>query len=390
MNYEILIPERTICRPGALREIGTIMTQDRAGQLFSEKVFIVTSSFLTAYVDSAVASLEAEGYITKVGSYVDVEPEVATIDDLTAEAREFGAGIVVGSGGGSVLDTSKAVALMLGNEGSVRKFLMDERAFGMFEKRGVYSVCVPTTAGTGSEASPCSVIKNLEAKVKPNMLHQFLLADLALLDPELLLSLPKPLVASTGFDALTHAVESYVSLWSNPITRMYSMMAIKLVSGNLEKFVTADDLAAAGALLAGSNLAGTAMNAATGMAHGIGQAVGAVYGIAHGDAMAILLPISMELNLDHAEKAYAEVATALGVEAAGRPDREVALEGIAEVRRLAAAVGVKQSLRQLGVTSKERFPEVLQSVHDTIKEPYCNPRPLSDDLVMAALEKALG
>lgn len=390
MNYEILIPERTICRPGVLREIGTIMTQDRAGQQFSEKVFIVTSSYLTAYVESAVASLEAAGYTTKVGSYVDVEPEVATVDDLTAEAREFGAGIVVGIGGGSVLDTSKAVALMLGNEGSVRKFLMDERAFGMFEKRGVYSVCVPTTAGTGSEASPCSVIKNLEAKVKPNMLHQFLLADLALLDPELLLSLPKPLVAATGFDALTHAVESYVSLWSNPVTRMYSMMAIKLVSGNLEKFVASDDLEAAGALLAGSNLAGTAMNAATGMAHGIGQAVGAVYGIAHGDAMAILLPISMELNLDYAEKAYAEVATALGVESSGRPDREVALEGIAEVRRLAAAVGVKQSLRELGVASEERFPEVLQSVHDTIKEPYCNPRPLDDDLVMTALKKALG
>ena len=99
MNYEILIPERTICRPGALREIGTIMTQDRAGQHFSEKVFIVTSSFLTAYVDSAVASLEAEGYITKVGSYVDVEPEVATIDDLTAEAGNLVPGLWSGLAG---------------------------------------------------------------------------------------------------------------------------------------------------------------------------------------------------------------------------------------------------------------------------------------------------
>lgn len=394
MNYEILIPEKTICKPGALREIGAIIAQgraaqDHAGQHYSEKVFIVTSSFLTDYAEKAVASLEAAGYASKVGNCVDAEPDVATIDNLTAEAGNFGAGIVVGIGGGSVLDTSKAVALMLGNEGSVRKYLMDERVFGMFEKRGVYSVCVPTTAGTGSEATPCSVIKNLEAKIKPNMLHQFLLADLAVLDPELLLSLPKPLVASTGFDALTHAVESYVSLWSNPITKMYSTMAIKLVGGSLERFVDSDDLEAAGALLAGSNLAGTAMNAATGMAHGIGQAVGAVYGIAHGHAMAVLLPISMELNLDYATKAYAEVAAALGVEESGGPEKKVALKGIAEVRRLAAAVGVRQNLQELGVTGEERFSEVLQSVHDTIKEPYCNPRPLNDELVMTALRKAL-
>ena len=143
MNYEILIPERTICRPGALREIGTIMAQDRAGQRFSGKVFIISSSFLTVYVERAAASLTAAGYTTKVGSYVDIEPEVATIDDLTAEAREFGAGIVVGIGGGSVLDTAKAVALMLGNEGrSGSSSWMN--GLGMFEKEGfTVSACPP-------------------------------------------------------------------------------------------------------------------------------------------------------------------------------------------------------------------------------------------------------
>lgn len=383
MNYEILIPQKTICRPGAINEIGSLIERR------SEKVFIITSSFLTAYADKAIVSLKANGYSVRVAKYVDSEPDIAVVDSLTADARAYGAGIIIGIGGGSVLDTSKAVALMLGNEGSVRKFLMDERAFGMFEKRGVYSVCVATTAGTGSEASPCSVIKNIEAKVKPNMLHQFLIADLAILDPELLLSLPKPIAASTGFDALTHAIESYVSLWSNPITRMYSTMAIKLISSNLEKLVKSDDIEAASAMMAGSNLAGTAMNAATGMAHGIGQPIGAIYGIGHGDAMAILLPISMELNLDYAVEAYADVAVALGIDSSEKSPRTLALEGIERVKEIAAAIGVKQKLSQCGVTSDEKFGAVLKSVRDTIKGPYCNPCPMTDELVMKALNMAL-
>lgn len=383
MNYEILIPQRTVCRPGAVGELGSLIER-RSG-----RVFLVTSSFLQGAADKAVKSLRDNGYEVKTADYVDAEPDIETVDKLTEDARAYGAGIVVSIGGGSVLDTGKAVALMLGNEGSVRKFLMDGRAFGMFEKRGVYSVCVATTAGTGSEASPCSVIKNRQAKVKPNMLHQFLLADLAILDPELLLTLPKPVVASTGFDALTHAIESYVSVWSNPISRIYSMAAIKLIKENLVKFVTTDDIEAASGMMAASNLAGTAMNAATGMAHGIGQPVGAVYGISHGDAMAILLPISMEMNLDFAQDAYAQIAMQLGVTPYGKSQRQIAMEGIQKVRDLQSRIGVKKSLRECGVTDEERFPEVLQSVKDTIKGPYCNPAPMTDELVLCTLKKAL-
>ncbi|HHY10591.1 MAG TPA: iron-containing alcohol dehydrogenase [Firmicutes bacterium] len=382
MFYEILIPQRTVRKAGALGEIGRLV--ERRG----DKAFLVTSSFLVDYAKTAAASLKEAGFDTKIGDFVDAEPDIAVVDKLTEDAKEYGADMVVSIGGGSVLDTGKAVALMINNPGSVREYLHGV-PFGMFENRGVYSACVATTAGTGSEASPCSVVIDHEKQVKPNMLHQFLIPDLAVLDPELLLSLPKPIVAATGFDALTHAIEAYVSLWSNAATKMYSLEAIRCVAANLEKFVNSDDLEAAAELLRGSNLAGTAMNAATGIAHGIGQPIGAVYGISHGDAMSILLPISMEANLDWAVDAYGQVAVALGVDPLGKSPRETALAGTAKVREIAAAIGVKTKISECGDFSKDKFAEIVQSVNDTIDaDNYCNPRPLTDELVLEILEKA--
>jgi alcohol dehydrogenase class IV len=381
MFYDILIPQRTICKPGAINEIGDLI--ERRG----DNVYIVTSSFLTSYAEKAMASLKKAGYKTMLADFVDSEPDVAIVDKLTVDAKKFGAQMVIGIGGGSVLDTAKAVALMIKNEGSVRKYLHGV-PFAMFDKRGVYCACIATTAGTGSEASPCSVIKDMESKVKPNMLHQFLIPDLAVLDPELLLSLPKPIVASTGFDALTHAIESYVSLWANPATRMYSIEAIKCIVANLEKFVNSDDIDAAAEMMRGSNLAGTAMNAATGIAHGIGQPIGAIYGISHGDAMSILLPVSMEVNLDYAVDAYADVAVALGATPSGKSQKEIALEGIVKVKEIAKAIGVKQKISECGSFSKDQFKDIVKSVNDTIQGEYCNPRPLTDELVLEVLERA--
>lgn len=380
MAFEIYVPNKTIVNINQVDSIGEILKEN------GKRAFIVSSKFLSGQYNRVVKSLEASGIESRVYTDVNAEPDIESVDAAVSDCKEFGAEMVIGIGGGSVLDTSKIVALLIKNEGSVREYLMDEK---VFSSRGIFSVAIPTTSGTGSETTTVCVIKNKEEQIKKNILHPYIVPDLVVLDPSLTVSLPKALTASTGLDALSHAIESYVSLFANPITEMYSLKAIELIGKSLERAVKdANDIDARMDMSLGSYLAGISMNAAVGMAHIIGQPVGAVYGISHGDAMAILLPVSMELNLDYAVEKYAKVAEALGVYSLGKERRYVALEGIKLIQDIAVRIGAKQKLSDVKEISKDRFEEVVESVNKSTGQSKSNPRPIDRELIIKALKMA--
>jgi len=213
---------------------------------------------------------------------------------------------IVALGGGSVIDTAKGVKLIL----CQNKVDIMDLAGNEIAKRGkvVPFIVVPTTSGTGSECTAVAVIKNAKTKTKLEFISSELLPDVAILDARLTKKLPPKLTASTGFDALVHAIEAYTSLQKNPISDIYAITAINLISNNIIDAVCGRENARLNMALA-ANLAGTAFsNAMVGIVHAIGHAMGAVLNIPHGNAMMMLLPACMRFNLD---KNYVEYSKLL-------------------------------------------------------------------------------
>ena len=230
-------------------------------------------------------------------------------------------------------------------------------------------VAVPTTSGTGSEATIVAVVKDPEAQVKMEFLSYHLLPDLAVLDPRMTETLPPRITASTGFDALVHAIEAATCLQHNPVSDSFAEKAIRLICGNLERAVdNGKDRKARMALANGSLLAGAAFsNSMVGLVHAIGHALGGVCRVPHGEAMTILLPAVMQYNLDKCRDRYAELLLPIAgpeVYAATPPDWRArkAIETLTELRaRLAEKTEMPISLVETGLVRREDFDAVART-----------------------------
>lgn len=197
------------------------------------------------------------------------------------------------------------------NGGNVEEYQMDGRQVTQVPP---LFLAVPTTSGTGAEATKVSVVFNNYNGLKKSLYHTTMIADIVILDPTLTVSLPEKITVATGMDALSHAIESYVSLNASPLSEMYGLKAMELINGSLEQAVAhPDNLEARGNMMLGSYLGGCAITAGIGIAHIMAQPLGAMFHIPHGDACSIFLPAAMELNLPYAAEKYARIAQALGV-----------------------------------------------------------------------------
>ena len=264
---------------------------------------------------------------------------------------------IVALGGGSVIDTAKGVKLIL-NQSKVD--IMDLAGNEIVKKGKFISfVVIPTTCGTGSECTSVAVIKNSKTKTKLEFISSELLPDVAILDERLTKKLPPKLVASTGFDALVHAIEAYTSLQKNPISDIYATTAIKLIGSNIIDAIGGDDNARLNMALA-SNLAGTAFSSAmVGIVHAIGHALGAVLNIPHGNAMMMLLPACMRFNLD---KNFIEYSSLLlyftnedeYISAKPNERAKVLIEKIEEtIGLIKQKTGIMLSLKEYGAKEKD-------------------------------------
>jgi len=250
-------------------------------------------------------------------------------------------------------------------------------------------IAIPTTSGTGSEATKVSVIYNNNNGLKKSIYHTNMLADVVILDPEVTASLPKNLTASTGMDALSHAIESYVSLNANSFTEMYSLKALELISRSLKEVaLNGDNLAARGDMALGSYFAGCALNAGIGIAHIVAQPLGAMFKIPHGDACSIFIPLAMELNLTSSIKKYKKIAEVLGVDSYGLDDTTVAKLGIEKVKELRKSIGAMESISSFIDLKTVDLNEVVRTIKETTGHIKCNPRYVDEKLYIEIIERA--
>jgi alcohol dehydrogenase len=314
------------------------------------------------------------------------EPPIELADEGAKIAIKNKCDIVIGIGGGSAMDTAKAIAVIATNKGAAVDYL----GLNKVPKPGLPKIMIPTTAGTGSEVTFTAVFLRKNLKKKEGMNSPYLYPELALLDPELTLSLPPVPTAHTGLDALCHAIESYTSVNSSPVSEMFSLEAIALIAENLRacvhdgKNIVARERMLLGSLYAGIGLA----NAGVTAVHSLSYPLGGKYGVGHGLANTMLLPAVMAFNLPAALEKFTDVAEAMGENVEGLPVREAAYLALEAVEALIEDCGIHDSLAQFGVKEKD-FP-ALADVAVTVARPLeNNPRKLTKDDMIAIYAQVL-
>jgi len=307
---------------------------------------------------------------------VEGEPPLELADEGARAATDNKCDIIVGIGGGSTMDVAKAVAVITANKGKAKDYL----GLNMIPGPGLPTIMVPTTAGTGSEVTFTSVFIRKDLNKKEGMNSPYLYPDIALLDPELTLSIPSDVTATTGVDALCHAIESYTSITASPMSEMVSLEAIDLISSNLRTCVhNGDDLEARGQMLLGSMYAGLGLaNAGVTAVHSLSYPLGGMYGIAHGLANTLLLPAVMNFNLPGALEKFAVIAEVMGEPTDGLSLNEAAGLAIGAVENLIDDCGIYDSLETLEI-EEEDFPKLAKAAMTVARPLANNPRRMTEE-----------
>lgn len=328
-------------------------------------------------IDRVQAILTGASIFNAVYADVESDPATRSVDEGTVHGKANGCDLVVGIGGGSALDTAKAIGLMLVNDGNIK----DYAGIGKVPRAGAPVIAVPTTAGTGSELTIWSVLSDKVAKAKISVGSVLNCPAIALLDPELTLSLPPQITAATGMDALTHALESYVNTATQPISEAMSDQAMTLIARSLRKAVAdGSDIEARGDMLLASTIAAMAFNSTRlGLVHAFAMPLGAKFGIPHGLVNAIMLPEVMRFNHLANPRKFARIAEIFGEKTASLPVEEVAALSVSAIEKLKLDVGITAKLSNFGVT-EGRFDEIVDEAMLSGNVPV-NPRqPTKDDM----------
>jgi len=339
------------------------------------------------------SAMEAEG-VAPAATFTDipVDSSLAVVNQIAAFYREQGCDSIVAIGGGSVIDTAKGVRLVLSQD--TDDIFSISGLENVTNGKHIPFVVVPTTAGTGSECTGVAVIKNDENGVKMEFLSPFVEPDVAVIDPRMTEGLPPKATASTGMDALCHAVEACTCLQANPLSTAYGTAAIKLIAENLETAtVNGKNREARFNMALASTMAGIAFsNSMVGAVHAIGHALGGVCNVPHAVAMTILLPHVMRYNLSHSAGEYAALLPWLvGMDAAmatpAEQRAEAAIEAIVSLGcKLNTACGLPLTLSEAGV-SKDAFAKVAEfAVNDGAL--IVNPRAATEAQVIEILNAA--
>lgn len=336
-------------------------------------------------VEKVSSILKADGIETVVFTDVESDPATRSVDEGVVLGKDHKADVVVGIGGGSALDTAKAIGLMLTNKGNIRDYVGIDKV----PLAGAPVIAVPTTAGTGSELTIWSVLSDKVQKVKISVGSTLNCAKIALLDPELTLSLPSAITATTGMDALTHALESYVNTATQPISEAMSEQAMVLIAKSLRTAVNdGSNLEARGDMLLASTIAAMAFNnTRLGVVHAFAMPLGAKFGIPHGLVNAIMLPEVMRFNHLSNAKKFARIAEIFGEDISGLSAEQAALLSVDAISKLRADVGISAKLSNFGVTP-ERLDEVVEEALQSGNVPV-NPRQPTHDDMRALLQAEL-
>jgi len=314
---------------------------------------------------------------SQIDDAVDAEPSVSSFNAILARAQAFRPDAVIGLGGGSALDVAKLVAALLEDGQGGQQKIGEVFGIGLLKGRTPLLVCVPTTAGTGSEVSPNAILLDDSDEMKKGVVSPWLVPDAAFIDAELTLSVPPAVTAMTGLDALTHCIEAYTNKFAHPVVDIWAIEGVRLIASSLADAVREpSNLAAREKMALGSLYGGLCLGPVnTAAVHALSYPLGGRYHVAHGHANAILLPHVSRFNIPAAPARYAAVALALGA-APAVSDEATAEAGIAQLWRLIDATGLEMSLTALGIDENDTSQLAAAGLGVT-RLMKNNPRPMS-------------
>ena len=357
--------------------------------LGGEAVFLVTDQGVaqTGFFKKVTDLLQSSKIGMEVFGEVEPDPSAKTVEKAFNLFQKRKAPVLLAIGGGSPMDTAKAVGILATNGGRIHDYEAIER----YKIPPLPLIAVPTTAGTGSEVSGSCVITDTERGLKMSIRHpRFNPARVAILEPLALTSLPASVAAHAGMDAFVHALESYVSLQSSPLTDGINLHAIQLIAENIRPFVAnRGNLDAGGNMLSGSALAAIGFtNTGAGNVHCMARFVGALFHVPHGLSNAVCLPYAAEFNLIACPEKFSRVAQAMGVKIGGMTSMEAARSAISAIQVLCEDIGIPRNLKEIGV-KEEAIPKMAQLAFQANYNRW-NPRNTTEQDFLKLFHRAMG
>ncbi len=380
-SITLLQPQKIVFGEGSMKELSKDAILEHANRI----LFLVATPLLSN-VRELVKNIHFKNKEIHLVEYKFLgEPTFSQFETLLKENEGFNPEVVIGVGGGSVLDCAKLLAALINNSQKLTEVV----GIGFLNGRKIKLICIPTTSGTGSEVSPNAILLNEETQAKSGIISPYLVPDACYLDPLLTMGLPPKLTAETGIDALSHCIEAYTNKFAHPTVDVYALQGIQLISENLLKaYNNGNDVEARSALLLGSMYGGLCLGPVnTSAVHALSYGLGGKFHIAHGLSNAILMPEVLRFNLSANPKRHAEVARALGITLDGT-DEEIALAGIEKIEALSKACNIPQRLTEIGV-SEAVLPELADIAMKVTRLLKNNPREVTRENAINIYKKLL-
>ncbi|MFD0679900.1 MULTISPECIES: iron-containing alcohol dehydrogenase [unclassified Paenibacillus] len=354
-----------------------------------KSAFIISqpSILKSGFLDNLVHDLKQAGIGSQLFTSIKPEPTEAQLTGIYNQFSEESFDVLIGVGGGSVLDATKLLSVMFTNSSGIRDMLGAD----LVGQAGIPMVLIPTTSGTGSEVTPNAIVTLPEEELKLAVVSRHLYPQLVLLDPVLTLSLPPSITAATGMDAYTHALESYISNKANPISDMFALESIRLISESLvQAYENGHSLVARESMLLGSMYGGMALaSSGTAAVHALAYPLGGKFGITHGVANSMLLTHVMEYNMDSIQDRLAVVASAMKLPEALEPSSSRAAEAVvARIAEWTRVLNIPQNLRDYGV-QEEHIDSLTLAASKVTRLLNNNPKPLGLDDISGLYRKLL-
>ncbi len=384
MVNRFILNEVSYFGPGAREVLPKEITR-----LGLKKAMVVTDKDLIKFgvADKVLDVLRKANIPFEVFSEVKPNPTVSNVKAGLKAFAESGADFLIAIGGGSSMDTCKAIGIITNNP----EFsdVVSLEGVADTKNKSVTIIALPTTAGTAAEVTINYVITDEVNHKKMVCVDPNDIPAIAIVDAELMYSLPKSLTAATGMDALTHAIEGYITKGAWEMSDMFEMKAIEMINKHLPKAVSEPSNAEArNGMAVAQYIAGMGFsNVGLGLVHGMAHPLGAIFDIPHGVANALLLPLIMEFNLPAAKEKYVEIAKGMNSYSVGMSTEQAAQAAVDAVRALAIEVGIPQHLSDLGI-KEEDLPQLAEAAFNDVCTPG-NPREVSKDIILDLYKKAL-
>ncbi|MEH7014115.1 iron-containing alcohol dehydrogenase [Neobacillus niacini] len=374
----VYMPKLILYGRDSLKKLGTVVSDRGTNAL------IISDKIMNSlgYVDQCKDYLNESGVTYETYLDVNTEPTDVFVDVALSIFKQKSCDVIIALGGGSCIDTAKAVAVLAKNGGDISDYIGNNR----IARNGAFPlIAVPTTAGTGSEVTDVTVITNTRTDVKMMIKQPAFLPDAAIVDPLLTLSSPRNVTAATGVDALTHAIEAYISRRAHPFTDILALSAIKLIYENIQRaYESADDIEARENMSLGALKAGIAFsNASVCLVHGMSRPVGAIFHVPHGVSNAMLLPAVLEFSKEECLEQLANIGLFIKPELKGLTNEQIASAVVNDVKKLCVSLNIP-NMKEWGIDKQEMEKVVRKMAKDSIASgsPANNPRVPSEDEIV--------